>query len=270
MERLRYHKIIIMTDADVDGAHIRTLLLTFFFRYAKPLIENGHIYIAQPPLYKISISKDERYLYNDRELERLLRDRGIAGLVLWDKTHKESVEGETLKTLLSDRQKYDSAANYVKKELPFDDCLLWLLDHKLSSNELISEETAQALLTKLSNQFPKYEWQMESFEEEGQHALKIQYLIEKPDSAEKALVEGKITIEMLDSLEFQRLLDLHPKIKVWEPSKEEITSKSDETPTYKEHPLWLMVGKEEQEIHSFEKLQLIVEERGKKGIQLQR
>ena len=116
-DKLRYHKIIIMTDADVDGAHIRTLLLTFFYRQMPELIERGHVFIAQPPLYKATRGKSERYLKDESDLQDYLIAEGASGAVLSSHTG-ETIAGQHLDEIIAHARQAVAALNGFPRHYP--------------------------------------------------------------------------------------------------------------------------------------------------------
>ena len=116
-EKLRYHRIIIMTDADVDGSHIRTLLLTFFYRQMPELVERGHIYIAQPPLFKSKLGKEERYLKDEHELNEFMLRQALVDASLQPAVHREPIRGDALAEL---------AKSYLLTEAVIDRVSRWI------------------------------------------------------------------------------------------------------------------------------------------------
>lgn len=145
-EKLRYHRIIIMTDADVDGAHIRTLLLTFFYRQMGELVERGHVYIAQPPLYKVKQGRDERYLKDEQELDQYLLQSALKGAELLKQTDGETISGEALAAIA--KQMVLTEAIIRRLSPLYDESILRAL-LELGKLELDSEAQAEATAAKL-------------------------------------------------------------------------------------------------------------------------
>ena len=120
LEKLRYHKIIIMTDADVDGSHIRTLLLTFFFRHMPALVENNFIYIAQPPLYRVNRKKSSRYIQSEKEMDDYLLELGMSDISIKLKSEEIPLSPEKLKEFLANVLDVESFINRIeRKGIPF-------------------------------------------------------------------------------------------------------------------------------------------------------
>ena len=115
--RLRYGKVILMTDADVDGSHIRTLLLTFFFRHMTELIKRGHVYIAQPPLYRIKKGKFEQYIKDDREFVKVMVRRAADGMTIRYGEGAAKLEGPELTKFMTKLNEYLGFFDKVNKHL---------------------------------------------------------------------------------------------------------------------------------------------------------
>jgi DNA gyrase subunit B len=258
--KLRYHKIIIMTDADVDGAHIRTLLLTFFFRYAKPLIENGFIYIAQPPLFKISIGKQSQYLYDERALDKVLRERGINGLSLFDAKKSKTCQGEELGKLLSNMSSYyNSFRNPIINSIP-EIVIRGLIGSDITTGNFGDVEKLEEIKQYLDHYFKDHEVnynvdhadytvEVARNEETNKNTLEIHSsILEEPIS---------ITSLLINSIEFNRIKEAYPVIRAFLLEEEKSLN-------------LVIDDKTDILISSFEELRKIVEERGKKGVSIQR
>ena len=260
IEKLRYHKIIIMTDADVDGAHIRTLLLTFFFRYAKPLLDHGHVFIAQPPLYKITQGKSSEYLYDDRALDKMLRERGIKGLTLYDKKKEKSATGEDLEKLIGNMSAfYHSFNNPLISAIP-SVVMRALVRSNIEASDFDSQEIMQERCDYI-NHYLQDHAQNYGISEAKDYRVEIKFNTETCKynlnlHLERETETVLLTNILIKSNEYQRVKNAYPLIRSFLIEEEKV--------------LVVDLGNEGVQITSFAELQRIVEERGKKGLTLQR
>ena len=259
LEKLRYHKIIIMTDADVDGAHIRTLLLTFFFRYAKPLIENGYVYIAQPPLFKVTTGKTSEYLYDEHALDKMLKERGIKSLSLSDKSKSKVKSGDELLTLLHNMATFYKAYNNPILNIIPSVVLRGLIRSDIKPEDFENQDKMNEILAYLDH-YLKDHAENYNVSEAKNYKVSLKY---NPDTAKYAiqldLFENEremITANVIKSNEFKRLKNSYPLIRDYLIEEEkELILESENGETI---------------ITSFEQLQKIVDDRGQKGMAIQR
>jgi DNA gyrase subunit B len=155
-EALRYHSIIIMTDADVDGSHIRTLLLTFFFRQMRELVERGHIFIAQPPLYKIRKGKQEQYLKDDMELASYQTQIALQDASLHVNTKAPAIAGDSLETLVKQYNEAYSIISRLARVYPTEILEAMIFSRTFREEELKSKAKVSKWVTELSANLEKH------------------------------------------------------------------------------------------------------------------
>lgn len=245
IEKLRYHRVIIMTDADVDGSHIRTLILTFFYRQMPKLIENGHIYIAQPPLYKISKGKSFQYLKDEREFENYIIRKITEEFQIKANKQKEIIKGDKFRKFL---QKIIAKKHYIRvlerKNYPFF-IIDILLQNGAANVDFLRKvqkiEKVQNILNEKSIISV-----LSKDEEHGLYELSVNFQVNGMK------IVTKVNQELIKSVEYKSLYKLHEELEYFKP------------------PYQVISNSEKVSVENDAKLLEYLSEKGKKGLVIQR
>ncbi len=210
IHRLRYHRIIIMSDADVDGSHIRTLLLTFFYRHMPEMIERGHLYIAQPPLFKVTEGKSETYIKNEEAFNRYLMNRAInKSEVIIQSTNKKLTE-KRLSLLLEKIYTYHDLIQRIQKKGYSRSLIKFLLENGVRSKSTFEEKGKVADLQK---RLRKSGFEIHDLDWDEEHNL---YGFEVQESNGKE-VRSRVHWDLIASVEYRHLFQVRQEIQEMAP-----------------------------------------------------
>jgi DNA gyrase subunit B len=245
LEKLRYHKVIIMTDADVDGSHIRTLLMTFFYRQMPQLIEKGHLYIAQPPLYKISKGRSFQYLRDEREFERYIIRKISEEFQIKVSRQKEPIKGDKFRKFF---QKIIAKKNFVqvleRKNFPFF-LIQILLDNGAGNKDFLQKQKNMENIQNLLNEKGIISV-VSKDEEHGLYELSVNFQVNGMS------VSCKVNLDLITSAEYQNLYKIHSDLEGYRA------------------PFHILGNSDKVKIENESKLLDYLFEHGKKGIVIQR
>ncbi|MBI5585077.1 MAG: DNA topoisomerase (ATP-hydrolyzing) subunit B [Deltaproteobacteria bacterium] len=244
--QLRYHKIIIMTDADVDGSHIRTLLLTFFYRQLPQLVEKGLLYIAQPPLYRLVSGKEETYIKNDEQFNRFLNARGITRKkIIWEQT-KTSLEGDSLAQFLERLNGYLQIRERLGLKGYTPDLLRLIEPPEVLTREHLKD---QAFLKDLSRRLQQQQIATGELVFDEEHEIFGLVILDQAGGKPRCLIDWNL----LTSADFQKLRRLRKEL-----------------PGLEHFPVQVVNDHQPQSVASPEILLQYFTEEGKKGLTIQR
>lgn len=242
-QKVRYQKIILMTDADVDGAHIRTLLLTFFYRQMTALIERGYLYIAQPPLFRIKRGKTERYVQNETELMDILLE--LAAEEIQVSTTSGLIGGKKLVSHLKKISLYEKLMEWFGKRRRDPEIVRILLELDIQKDIFKDQGMIADLLQKIRNSVPNVRYGEIRFDEEhGTYSVEVRRQNYKID----------LSVSFIQSPEFKEISMVHKTIKE----------------TFGKPPYVLFIKDEKKEVHSLKELLSEVTETSRKGLSIQR